>query len=412
MNIEDRPKVWFVSGFSPHIWGGGVEEAVNVVSNRFAAEGADVSIFHGVSYNRPQKRAEVLPDNLSLTEISQGRSFSRYLRFRALIEANRPDMAIVNMPGRIGISAALALKEFSVPTIFWWHGNHILSPAESDYQHSTGIVRRLVRKIVFNPLKIAGIRISTQNPNFNHVACSGFTIDTLENKGILPAGMTKVLNPPSETGLCYPDLGNKPHLDEIREDDVVIFIPARVAPDKQFYNVRELLAKLKPSLKDGQRVNFVSAGPTTSPGYLAYAFPIVDTTNLKTTYLGVLDRRGMEKVYSRAQCVFMPNRAEMFGLSTVEAMRFGVPVLGFKTGGTAEILREFPDYPQYLIPEGRGQIRIDPVKDFLEGAQDKKSAGLHQRDRVLERFDPQRLSGQVYNFVIQNLMRHEREFHF
>lgn len=90
-------------------------------------------------------------------------------------------------------------------------------------------------------------------------------------------------------------------------------------------------------------------------------------------------------------------------MATVEAIRFGLPVLGFDSGGTREILAEFPDYPCYLIPEGRGQIRLDPVKSFLEDAPHKRPIGLNQRSLVMRRFDPKRLANQMLNFVTQGV---------
>lgn len=404
----EKTNFWLISGYGPQVWGGGLEEAVNVVAREFAKKDTRVSCLHGVVYGRPQ-RDEVLEDNLSLHEIPQSRfanfrgfSFERYSIFRRLIEAGRPDFVVVNIPGRIGLAAALALQGSDIPTTFWWHGTHIASDEEYDYQYPSRQIRRFFRKFISNPLKAAALRRLTDASNFSHAACSEFTAKVLQDKGILNHGLAKVLNPPTSVGLDTSSLGDEVYLDGVRADDLVIFIPARVAPDKQFYNVRELMFDLQKVWIGLPRINFVSAGPSPSSEYLAYAFPKIDTEAVKTTYLGVLDRKGMERVYSRADCVFMPNRAESFGLATVEAMRFSLPVLGFRSGGTQEILREFPDYPQYLIDEPRGRINTDPVRSFLGNVHCQRTIALNQRRQVLKRFDPKILADQIFNFVTQS----------
>lgn len=408
INIQspDQHNIWLISGFSPRVWGGGGEEAVNVVARHFADSGFKVSSLHGVIYDRPP-REEPLPDNLSLRQIPQsnlldfkGFSMERSFIFRRLLQIEKPAFVVINMPSRIGLSAALALRDSTVPTTFWWHGTPIAYDTEYDYQYPSSKIRSLARKFIFNPLKRAAIRKIVEAANFNHAACSEFTATVLQNKGLLAPETAKVLNPATLVGLDnVPWVGS--HLDGVRDDDLVVFIPSRVAPDKQFYNVRELISGFQ-TTSCTRRINFVSAGPPPSPEYLTYAFPQVETETIKTTYLGVLDRKGMERVYASADCVFMPSRVEPFGLSTIEGMRFGLPILGFNSGGTAEILREFPDYPHYLIGEGREQIRLDPVKAFLEVAPGQRFLGLNYRREVLERFDPKKLARQLLNFVTLN----------
>lgn len=406
--FHDQPKIWFISDFSPQVWGGGGEEAVNVVARHSADLGFKVLSLHGVIYDRPL-REEPLPDNLFLRQIPQsnlldfkGFSLERSLIFRRLLQLEKPDFVVINLPSRIGLAAALALRDSTIPTTFWWHSTHIASDAEYDYQYPSSKIRSFAKRFIFNPLKKAAVRKIVEAYNLNHATCSEFTAKDLQNKGLLAPETTKVLNPATSVGLENVYLGDKVHLDGTRDDDLVVFIPARVAPDKQFYNVRELLSGLQVIADGSRRINFVSAGPAPSPEYLRYAFPSVDTTAVKTTHLGVLDKGGMERVYSRADCIFMPNRAEPFGLATVEAMRFGLPVLGFNSGGTAEILGEFPCYPHYLISERRGQIRLDSVRTFLEDVPDKRLLALSQRGAVLERFEPKKLASQFLDFVTLN----------
>jgi glycosyltransferase involved in cell wall biosynthesis len=72
--------------------------------------------------------------------------------------------------------------------------------------------------------------------------------------------------------------------------------------------------------------------------------------------LGVVDEAALEAEYAATDIFVMPSRYEGFGMPYIEAMRYGVPVIGTRVGGIPEV-----------VPPGTG-ILIDP--DDEEGLHD------------------------------------------
>ena len=64
--------------------------------------------------------------------------------------------------------------------------------------------------------------------------------------------------------------------------------------------------------------------------------------------LGLVDEAALEREYAAAGIFVMPSRYEGFGMPYIEAMRYGVPVIGTRVGGVPE-----------TVPEGTGLL-IDP----------------------------------------------------
>jgi glycosyltransferase involved in cell wall biosynthesis len=73
----------------------------------------------------------------------------------------------------------------------------------------------------------------------------------------------------------------------------------------------------------------------------------------RTRLLGYIDDSDLASYYQVSDLFIMPSVAlEGFGLSTLEALACGLPVLGTPIGGTPEILRQIT--PEFILP------RVDP----------------------------------------------------
>lgn len=70
--------------------------------------------------------------------------------------------------------------------------------------------------------------------------------------------------------------------------------------------------------------------------------------------LGVVDELCLEQEYASADLFAMPSRYEGFGMPYIEAMRYGVPVIGTRVGGVPEIV---PTGTGVLVPpDDEGQL--------------------------------------------------------
>jgi glycosyltransferase involved in cell wall biosynthesis len=63
------------------------------------------------------------------------------------------------------------------------------------------------------------------------------------------------------------------------------------------------------------------------------------------TWLGVLPRDELAKVYASADVFSFPSKNETFGLVMLEAMACGTPVAAYPVDGPLEVLRQSPHYP-------------------------------------------------------------------
>lgn len=93
-------------------------------------------------------------------------------------------------------------------------------------------------------------------------------------------------------------------------------------------------------------------GDKKSP-YREYLKKIVIELNLQNKVIFHGFVRNIEDIYGYIDVLFMFSRSEGFGLVTVEAMLYGVPVLGLNSAGTAEIIADkltgylFKDLPSF-----------------------------------------------------------------
>jgi len=97
--------------------------------------------------------------------------------------------------------------------------------------------------------------------------------------------------------------------------------------------------------------------------------------------LGVLsDERLLRLAYCAADLVAVPSLAEMFGLVVIEAMACGTPVVGFQTGGIAEIVR--PGETGALAGRGNAAGLAEAMGSMLSGSF-KKDRGIGAQCREI-----------------------------
>jgi glycosyltransferase involved in cell wall biosynthesis len=75
-------------------------------------------------------------------------------------------------------------------------------------------------------------------------------------------------------------------------------------------------------------------------------------------------RHDVYAIMKQMDILLMPSRYEPFGLVAVEAFLLGKPVVGYKVGGLAELLEDFP--LGFGIPSGNKEAMIQQTIQLLE----------------------------------------------
>jgi glycosyltransferase involved in cell wall biosynthesis len=106
--------------------------------------------------------------------------------------------------------------------------------------------------------------------------------------------------------------------------------------------------------------------------------------------------------YRRATVFVMPSYYETFGISVIEAMAFGLPVVATNTGGLPEVVED--GVTGILVPPGNSEALSEALIRLLRDPDLRKRMGRAGRDRVraeytIDQVIPQSLA--VYESVIR-----------
>jgi glycosyltransferase involved in cell wall biosynthesis len=111
--------------------------------------------------------------------------------------------------------------------------------------------------------------------------------------------------------------------------------------------------------------------------------------NVRTT--GWLTGSALAACYESADLLVAPSRWEGFGLTAVEAMRAGLPVIAARVGGLAEVVEH--GVTGLLVPPNSSKALVDAIRSV--GTESLRSMGEAGRERFLERFTLDRMHAQL-----------------
>jgi glycosyltransferase involved in cell wall biosynthesis len=104
-------------------------------------------------------------------------------------------------------------------------------------------------------------------------------------------------------------------------------------------------------------------------------------------YLGVVDARRVPEVINMSRVILYPSRQEPFGLSVLEGMACGVPVITANIYGPSEIVSHGID--GYTIPPGNPQVLADAVDTLLTDNELYRRISQNSRISVESKYDIQ-----------------------
>lgn len=177
-------------------------------------------------------------------------------------------------------------------------------------------------------------------------------------------------------------------------DERIVVHASNFRPVKNLPSVVQTFARIRAALP--ARLLLVGDGPE------RYATQeLVKRLGLEASvhFLGI--REGMADILGAADLYLLPSEHESFGLSALEAMSCGVPVIATSRGGTGEVVVHgvtgFLADPHDV--EEMGRIGVELLAD----RQRQRTVGREARERVLARFTEDRVVRQ-YEEVYRALM--------
>jgi len=99
----------------------------------------------------------------------------------------------------------------------------------------------------------------------------------------------------------------------------------------------------------------------------------------------VLDRKELARLYEEATIFCLPSRFEPFGVVALEAMAFGLPVVGTRVGGLAEAVRH--DETGILVPPGATEELAGALVRLLRDPQAASRMGANGRRTIDEQLN-------------------------
>jgi len=219
-----------------------------------------------------------------------------------------------------------------------------------------------------------------------------------------PAERVQVVPNPIAAEILTEAERDQAHPEVVRSVPIVLYV-GRLGPVKGTRPLLEAIRLVQAQVPD---VRFVLAGPWQMAEKPAY-WGLEETATLQDapiTWLGHVSGQKLMDLYRRANVFVMPSFYESFGISCLEAMAFGLPVVASSAGGLPEIVED----PQtgLLVPPGRSDQLAEAIVRLLRNAPLRQRLGEAGQARVRSCFTAAKLVRrmlQVYGEAKENHCR-------
>ncbi|MFW5883751.1 MAG: glycosyltransferase family 4 protein, partial [Verrucomicrobiota bacterium] len=124
---------------------------------------------------------------------------------------------------------------------------------------------------------------------------------------------------------------------------VILLTVGRIHPRKGQQMVIEALQQLPEALQ--AQIEYWVAGPVVNRAYMRRLQALGHESPFEVRFFGAVSQEMLDTLYAQADIFVMAsqqqgNSIEGFGLSYIEASAVGLPVVGFRTGGVEDAIRE------------------------------------------------------------------------
>ncbi len=174
------------------------------------------------------------------------------------------------------------------------------------------------------------------------------------------------------------------------ESEQVVLYTGRLAPVK---GIETLLAAAKLVHDQNPGITFVLAGPWQMPhSPETYGLELNRKSVDGVQWVGPQDQSELMAWYKRATLFVMPSYYESFGISVVEAMAFGLPVVASDCGGLIELIGK--NGFGSLVPKRDPKALADAIIRSSSVTKTSRGSGVSARAAV-EKFHPRRIAAET-----------------
>ena len=283
-------------------------------------------------------------------------------------------------------------SRWRIPTVQIFHATGVTKLREQGAADTSPVGRIEVEKGVVRSVD----RLIAQCPAERDelLADYGARVDQI---ALIPSAVDTDRFKPVDKGTARQTLGIDP------TDEVIVYI-GRIVPRKDVRNIIQALARLN--------ARRLAAGNATTPDLLVVggesehadpsATPEIGVLHALAAELGVLDqvrfvgRRQPDELYlwyAAADVAVTTPWYEPFGLTPLEAMACGVPVIGSRVGGIAFTIAD--GKTGYLVPPRDPEALCDRIDDLLRDPERRLLMGQAGRNRVLDSFTWQQVAART-----------------
>ncbi|WP_217592202.1 glycosyltransferase family 4 protein [Cohnella sp. GbtcB17] len=203
------------------------------------------------------------------------------------------------------------------------------------------------------------------------------------------AGKTAVLRPYVEPSAHAPErwpdvrARQRSRLGFREEDFVAGFVAATIYPNK---GLLEFVHAMVPLMKQHPGVRAMIVGKSVDDAYVHACRDFIWRQDLSGRFAWMEFRERIEEIYAPMDAVVVPSLVpEGFGMTALEGMMFGKPVVAFAAGGLREILEQ-AESGAWLVPAGHTQGLTERLHMLLINPALRQSLGAHNARIAAERF--------------------------
>ena len=312
--------------------GGGSERYAHALANALARRGHDVDVF---ALGDPESLDDVpLHRRVSLTFLAPRRrplvpfeTIYYSLLARRTIDFDTYDVLHGTLMPASPI--ALTVRPPSTPLIVTSHGTSIGEVRSHKFELPTDYLK----KLVFHPMNVL-MDVATA-PRATRV----IAISSVAERELLrwyPVDEDALAHVPHgvDTERYHPDVGQHP---AVCTDQFTLLHVGRLVSRKHVDLALEALAVLE---RDDVELLIAGTGPHHSR--LATRAEQLGVT-ARTTFLGFVPDENLPSLYADSDAVLFLSRYEGFGLTVLEAMAAGTPVIGTPVGGVPDVVTDGED---------------------------------------------------------------------